>query len=113
MGQAVKDWSLAMQMQTGAVILTLEGLQLVTFYKIFGGIIGWKSKQQSTVALATTEAEYMSSADCARQAIWLNIWLTGAGFKEDKTLPIVNGNAGAIALSKNLVHHDRSKHIAM
>jgi hypothetical protein len=56
----------------------------------------------------------MSSADCARQAIWLKLWLNGAGFGEESdTLPILNDNAGAIALSKNPVHHERSKHIAM
>jgi hypothetical protein len=40
-------------------------------FKTFGSVVAWKSRRQATVALSTTEAEYMSSADCARQAIWL------------------------------------------
>jgi hypothetical protein len=44
-------------------------------FKVFGGVVAWKSKRQSTVALSTMEAEYMSSADSARQAVWLRLWL--------------------------------------
>jgi len=48
----------------------------------------------------------------ARQAIWLRLLLDdlqlGLG---NKPFPIMNDNAGTIALSKNPVHHERSKHI--
>jgi hypothetical protein len=83
-------------------------------FKVFGGVIAWKSKRQSTVALSTMEAEYMSSADCARQAVWLRLWLEdiGLGLGSDP-LPILNDNNGAIALAKNPVNHERSKHIGM
>jgi hypothetical protein len=37
-------------------------------FKVFGGIVAWKSKRKSTVALSTMEAEYMSSANAAQQA---------------------------------------------
>jgi hypothetical protein len=84
-------------------------------FKTFGSVVAWKSRRQATVALSTTEAEYMSSADCARQAIWLQLWLQGAGLTNNTNhqVPILNDNAGAIALSKNPVHHERSKHIGM
>jgi len=36
--------------------------------KVYGGTVAWKSRRQPTV-LSTTEAEYMASADAARQAI--------------------------------------------
>ena len=38
-------------------------------FKVYGGTVAWKSRRQPTVALSTTEAEYMASADAARQAI--------------------------------------------
>jgi len=38
-------------------------------FKIFGGVVSWRSRRQPTVALSTTEAEYMASADAARQAV--------------------------------------------
>jgi hypothetical protein len=81
---------------------------------VFGGVAAWKSKQQSTVALSTMEAEYMSSADSARQAVWLRLWLEdiGLGLGKDP-LPILNNNIGAVALAKNSVSHEKSKHIGM
>jgi len=83
-------------------------------FKVFGGVVAWKSKRQSTVALSTMEAEYMSSADSARQAVWLRLWLEdiGLGLGNDP-LPILNDNIGAIALAKNPVSQDKSKHIGM
>jgi len=70
-------------------------------FKVYGGTVAWKSRRQPTVALSTTEAEYMASADAARQAIWLRLLLDdlqlGLG---NKPFPIMNDNAGTIALSK-------------
>jgi hypothetical protein len=84
-------------------------------FKTFGGVVAWKSRRQATVALSTTEAEYMASADATRQAIWLRQLLDDLqmGLKDDEAFPILNDNAGAIALSSNPVHHNCSKHIAL
>jgi hypothetical protein len=38
-------------------------------FKVYGGIVAWKSQRQPTIALSTTEAECMASADAAQQAI--------------------------------------------
>jgi hypothetical protein len=67
------------------------------------------------VALSTTEAEYMASADATRQATWLRLLLDDLqiGLPTDTPVSILNDNNGCIALSKNPVHHERSKHIAM
>lgn len=82
-------------------------------FQTFGGPVAWKSRRQSTTALSTAEAEYMSSADATRQAIWLKLLLSDLGHKLKRPLPILNDNNAAILLSKNPVHHDRSKHIDM
>jgi transposase InsO family protein len=83
-------------------------------FKIFGGVVSWRSRRQPTVALSTTEAEYMASADAARQAIWLRQLLEDLqlGLGQDP-FPIYNDNAGTVALSKNPVYHERSKHIGL
>ena len=83
-------------------------------FKVYGGVVAWKSRRQPTVALSTTEAEYMASADATRQAVWLRLLLDDLqlGLGEDP-LPIFNDNAGTIALSKNPVYHERSKHIGL
>jgi hypothetical protein len=84
-------------------------------FKVYGGVVAWKSRRQPTVALSTTEAEYMASADAAKQATWLRLLLDDLqlGPPTDSPIPIYNDNNGCIALSKNPVHHDKSKHIAM
>jgi hypothetical protein len=84
-------------------------------FKVYGGVVAWKSRRQPTVALSTTEAEYMASADAAQQATWLRLLLDDLqlGPPTDSPIPIYNDNNGCIALSKNPVHHDKSKHIAM
>ena len=55
----------------------------------------------------------MASSDATRQAIWLRLLLKDLGFSDSSPLPILNDNNAAIQLSRNPVHHDRSKHIDM
>jgi hypothetical protein len=40
-------------------------------FTLAGGPICWKSMIQSTVAMSTTKAEYMSTAEAAKEALWL------------------------------------------
>jgi hypothetical protein len=74
-------------------------------------VISWMSQKQKLIALSTCEAEYIAGAAGACQAVWLNRLLeelTGISPQQ----PILRmDNQSAIALSKNLVLHDRSKHI--
>jgi len=44
-------------------------------FMVCAGTIAWKSCRQPTVALSTTEAEYMASADATWQAQWLRLLL--------------------------------------
>jgi hypothetical protein len=39
--------------------------------KLDGNIISWKSQRQPTVALSSTEAEYMSLSVAVQEIIWL------------------------------------------
>jgi len=65
---------------------------------------------QKTIALSSTEAEYMALSDCSRQMVWYKSLLTEIGF-EMEPLPIAGDNQGAIFLSQNAVVEKRSKHI--
>jgi hypothetical protein len=74
-------------------------------------LVTWAFQKQRVVALSSCEAEYIASANAACQGIWLSRLLAGLlGIPTPKVNLLVD-NKSAIALSKNPVHHDRSKHI--
>ncbi|KAK8934594.1 hypothetical protein KSP39_PZI014788 [Platanthera zijinensis] len=78
------------------------------------GPISWSSCKQRTVALSTTEAEYMALNSAACEAIWLlqlKNEIEGKNKREREGVMIYCDNNSAIALSKNPVYHSRSKHI--
>ena len=74
--------------------------------------ISWKSRRQPTVALSSTEAEYMAITDAAKEAIWIRrLYAEITGKKKILAQLIYPDNAGAKALAHNPKHHDRTKHI--
>jgi hypothetical protein len=77
-----------------------------------GGAVTWSSKKQPTVALSTTEAEYMAITQATKEAIWLQSLLEQLDFRKSKEVTtIYDDNQGCVALTKNSVHHARTKHI--
>ena len=77
-----------------------------------GGPVTWQSKLQSTVALSTTEAEYMALSAGCQEAMWLRALikdLQPALISSPTTL--YNDNKGAIDLVKNSGYRSRTKHI--
>jgi hypothetical protein len=40
-------------------------------FTISGCAVSWKARLQATIALSTTEAEYMTVSEAAKEAIWL------------------------------------------
>ena len=77
-----------------------------------GPVISWKSKRQQTVALSTCEAEYMALTSATQEGIFLVQLLNeiDSKCKYDK-FSVCGDNQGALALAKNPVSHQRSKHI--
>ncbi|KAJ9565578.1 hypothetical protein OSB04_001544 [Centaurea solstitialis] len=75
------------------------------------GVVSWSSKKQPVVALSTTEAEFVSSAACACQVVWLRRILEHIGLQQKDGTIIFCDNMSTIKLSKNPVLHKRSKHI--
>jgi hypothetical protein len=81
-------------------------------FMLNGGPVSWTSKRQATVALSTTEAEYMALCQATREAAWLRQLLTELGFCQSKEpIKIHADNQSAIALGKNPEFRKRSKHI--
>ena len=80
-------------------------------FQIGGSTISWMSKRQSTVALSTTEAEYVALSTATQEAIWLRSLLKGMGFAQKSPTTIFEDNQGTIALAKNPIRQPRTKHI--
>ncbi|KAI3619346.1 gag-pol polyprotein [Moniliophthora roreri] len=70
----------------------------------------WVSQKQKSVALSSTEAEYMALSDCARQIKWIINLFSEIEYPIAK-LPLLSDNQGAIFISKNQVTEKRTKHI--
>jgi hypothetical protein len=73
--------------------------------------IAWQSLKQKMVALSTCEAEYVAAATAACQVVWLRRLLGELTGVEARPPALKVDNQPAIALAKNPVLHDRSKHI--
>jgi hypothetical protein len=73
--------------------------------------ISWTSKKQQTVALSSTEAEYIALAQATKEAIWLRKLLKDLGQEQINPTIIYEDNKSAIALASNSSHHQRTKHI--
>ena len=72
--------------------------------------INWKASLQSVVALSTIEVEYIAAAEVFKEAIWLRGMITELGY-EQKQVDVHCDSQSAICLSKNQVHHEKTKHI--
>ncbi|KAK8952543.1 hypothetical protein KSP39_PZI003450 [Platanthera zijinensis] len=79
-------------------------------FTLAGGPVSWRSTLQSTVALSTTEAEYMAVTEAMKEAIWMQGLLDDLGV-EHMTLTVFCDSQSAIFLTTNPVHHARTKHI--
>jgi hypothetical protein len=85
----------------------------VTGYSVHlcGAAVSWLSTRQDTTAQSTVEAEYMSSAEAVKEAIWWRAYLRGMGHELRSPTVLYSDNQGSIALSKNPDSHRRTKHI--
>nr|GEW47241.1 retrovirus-related Pol polyprotein from transposon TNT 1-94 [Tanacetum cinerariifolium] len=73
-------------------------------------LTSWFSKKQTTLAISTTEAEYVSARKACKQALWMKQALIDYHVRLDD-VPFMCDNKGAIELSKNPVQHSRTKYI--
>jgi hypothetical protein len=80
------------------------------FVKLAKGLISWTSRAQKTIALSSTEAEYMALSDCSRQVVWMHTLLGELGFHM-AAIPICGDNQGSIFIASNPVTEKRTKHI--
>jgi uncharacterized protein (DUF1499 family) len=73
--------------------------------------VTWQSQKKKVVVLSSCKAEYITGTTAACQGVWLARLL--AELKSERCMPFLlkMDNQSAIALSKNPIFHDWSKHI--
>eukprot|EP00253_Pinus_taeda_P001862 PITA_01862 len=74
-------------------------------------LVSWFSKKQSSIALSIAEAEYVATASCCTQLIWMMQTLQDIQITYTPTISILCDNTSAISISKNRVMHSKTKHI--
>lgn len=68
---------------------------------LFGGsVISWSSERQKSVALSTTESEYIAAANAVKELVWLKSLVQELTMKEIPTTLFMD-NQSAIRLIKN------------
>ena len=80
-------------------------------FTLGGAAIAWASRKQQSVALSATEAEYIASSAAAQEAIYLQNLLNEIGIVQKKPTIIFQDNKGSIAMARNFMTTQRSKHI--
>nr|GEV01933.1 hypothetical protein [Tanacetum cinerariifolium] len=75
-----------------------------------GKLVCWSAKKQTSVAMSSTEAEYVAAAGCCAQVLWIKRQLADYDVLYDK-VHIFCDNTSVIAISNNPVLHSRTKHI--
>jgi hypothetical protein len=73
-------------------------------------LISWSSKKQNSVALSTTEAEYVAIGSYCAQLIWIRQALKDYGYTMNQ-VPLLCDNESAIKITCNPCEHSRTKHI--
>ena len=79
--------------------------------KIGDSAVSWKSKKQSCIALSSTEAKYMALCQAAKESVWMVNFLKDLSISVQDSMVVNADNQGSIALTKNPVFHNQSKHI--
>lgn len=76
-----------------------------------GAPISWKSKKQPTVALSTTEAEYLALTEAIKEAMWMAQLFKQLNIPLTLPIPVYEDNNSCILLAEHPVFHQRTKHI--
>lgn len=74
------------------------------------GAISWSSKRQRTVALSSTEAEYMAMTSAVCDVLWMQQLVTELDSHGKEKITILCDNTSAISMAENDAFRPRTKH---
>ena len=75
--------------------------------------ISWSSKKQATISRSSAEAEYRAMAYSTADITWITYLLRDIGVRLATPPILFYDNASALAMTKNLLFHARTKHIEL
>jgi hypothetical protein len=80
--------------------------------RIANGAVDWSTKAQKSVALSSCEAEYVAASEAFREVLWMRQLLQELNVLSKSTAFIIRmDSTSAMALIRNPVVHQRTKHI--
>ncbi|KAM8701348.1 hypothetical protein ACLKA7_001844 [Drosophila subpalustris] len=79
-------------------------------FLLAGAAISWEARKQRTVALSSTESEYLAMSEAVKEALYLKALLKRIG-TDCGSVRIFNDNQSAQHLVKGFGFHPRTKHI--
>jgi hypothetical protein len=74
-------------------------------------LVSWQSVKQQVLALSSCEAEYIAASTASTQVLWLVRLLGDLLDRDTGVVELRVDNKSALALAKNPIFHERSKHI--
>lgn len=78
---------------------------------VWGNLVSWRNKKQQVVARSSAEAEFRALAHGICEGMWLERLLDEIIIKLESPIVVLCDNQSAIAIAKNPVHYDRTKHV--
>ncbi|XP_036340918.1 secreted RxLR effector protein 161-like [Rhagoletis pomonella] len=79
-------------------------------FLLAGAVISWEARKQRTVALSSTEAEYMAISESTKEAMYLRGILSDLGISWE-CVPLYNDSQSAQKLIQCTGYRSRTKHI--
>jgi hypothetical protein len=73
-------------------------------------LVSWTSKKQNSVALSTTEAEYIVAGAFCTHILYMKQTLLDYGVVLEK-VPLLCDNESTVKIANNPIQHSRTKHI--
>ena len=82
-------------------------------FTLAGGPVSWSSRRQATVAQSTMDAEYIASAEAAKEAVWIRNFINDLRIPGCyiESVPLYIDSNAALKLTRNPEFHSKSKHI--